>query len=65
MDSVAEEHGGVQPVLAALEGTSAEIASSTYYAYKARPASPRSIRDEELTKMIRKVHEENIVPPRV
>lgn len=60
VDSVAEEHGGVQPVLAALEGTSAEIASSTYYAHKSRPPSARSVRDEQLTKRIRKVHEENM-----
>jgi putative transposase len=60
VDSVAEEHGGVQPVLAALEGTSAEIASSTYYAHKSRPPSARSARDEQLTKQIRKVHEENM-----
>jgi len=60
VDSVAEEHGGVQPVLAALEGTSAEIASSTYYAYKSRPASARSVRDEQLIKEIRKVFEENM-----
>ena len=60
MDSVAEEHGGVQPVLAALEGTSAEIASSTYYAYKSRPASARAVRDEQLIKEIQKVFEENM-----
>ncbi|UAL28377.1 IS3 family transposase [Nocardioides rotundus] len=60
MDSVAEEHGGVQPVLAALEGTSAQIASSTYYAHKSRPASARSVRDGQLTEQIRKVHEDNM-----
>ena len=60
VDSVKGAHGGVQPVLAALEGTSAEIASSTYYAYKSRPVSARSVRDEQLTKQIRKVHEENM-----
>lgn len=60
MDSVAEEHGGVQPVLAALEGTSSEIASSTYYAHKSRPASARSVRDEQLIMQIRKVFEENM-----
>ena len=43
---------GVQPVLQALEGTPAQIAPSTYYAAKTRPASARSRRDEELTELI-------------
>jgi putative transposase len=60
VDSVKDDHGGVQPVLAALEGTPAEIAPSTYYAHKSRPASPRSIRDEQLTEQIRKVHKKNM-----
>lgn len=60
MDSVAEDHDGVQPVLAALEGTPAQIASSTYYAHKSRPASARSVRDEQLSMRIRKVHTENM-----
>ncbi len=60
MDSVKEVHGGVQPVLAALEGTPAEIAPSTYYAHKSRPASARSVRDEVLTEQIRRVREENM-----
>ena len=60
MDSIAEDHGGVQPVLEALQDTPAEIAPSTYYAHKSRPASPRSVRDEQLSEQIRKVHEENM-----
>jgi putative transposase len=51
VDSQKAEHG-VQPVLQALEGTPAQIAPSTYYAVKTRPASARSRRDEELTAMI-------------
>lgn len=60
VDSVAEVHGGVQPVLEALVDTPAQIALSTYYAHKSRPASPRSVRDAELTGQITRVHEENL-----
>lgn len=55
VDSQKAEHG-VQPVLQALEDTPAQIAPSTYYAAKTRPASARSRRDEELTAMIEQVH---------
>lgn len=58
VDSQRVEHG-VQPVLQALEDTPAQIAPSTYYAAKTRPASARSRRDEELTAMIEQVHAEN------
>ncbi len=58
VDSHQAEYG-VQPVLQALEDTPAQIASSTYYAAKARPASARSRRDAELTAMIKKIHAEN------
>ena len=58
VDSQKAEHG-VQPVLQALEGTPAQIAPSTYYAAKTRPASARSRRDAALIEMIRKVHAEN------
>lgn len=53
-----EEHG-VQPVLAALTQTPAEIAPSTYYAAKARPESARTVRDRELTATIKRVHKDN------
>lgn len=43
----------------ALEGTSAQIAPSTYYAAKSRPASARAVRDGALIEMIEKVHEAN------
>jgi putative transposase len=36
-----------------------QIAPSTYYAALTRPPSQREIRDEELKKMITKIHEEN------
>lgn len=58
VDSQQEEHG-VQPVLQALEDTPAQIAPSTYYAAKTRPASARTVRDIELTATIKQVHEEN------
>jgi putative transposase len=58
VDSQQAEHG-VQPVLQALEGTPAQIAPSTYYAAKTRPASARSRRDDELTVMIERIHAEN------
>jgi putative transposase len=58
VDSQREQHG-VQPVLQALEGTPAQIAPSTYYAAKTRPASARSRRDEELTAMIEQIHADN------
>lgn len=58
MDSQVVEHG-VQPVLVALRDTPAEIASSTYYAHKGRPASARSVRDEVLMGQIKEVYAAN------
>jgi putative transposase len=58
VDSQKAEHG-VQPVLQALESTPAQIAPSTYYAAKTRPASPRTVRDTELTATIEQIHEQN------
>ncbi|WP_438361846.1 IS3 family transposase [Micromonospora sicca] len=58
VDSQREEHG-VQPVLQALQGTPAQIAPSTYYAVKTRPASARAVRDGELITKIEHVHEVN------
>ena len=58
VDSHQAEYG-VQPVLQALEDTPAQIAPSTYYAAKTRPASARSRRDAELIEMIKQIHAEN------
>jgi putative transposase len=58
VDSQKAEHG-VQPVLQALESTPAQIAPSTYYAVKTRPASARSLRDSALTELIEQIHAEN------
>jgi transposase InsO family protein len=54
-----DEHG-VEPICAALEDTSAEIAPSTYYAHRTRPPSARAVRDAELTEEIKTVHTENL-----
>jgi transposase InsO family protein len=58
VDSQKEQHG-VQSALRALHDTPAQIAPSTYYAAKTRPASARSRRDEELTRLIEQIHAEN------
>jgi putative transposase len=58
IDSQKEQHG-VQPVLQALEDTPAQIAPSTYYAAKTRPACARMVRDHELTEMLERIHQEN------
>jgi putative transposase len=58
VDSQKAEHG-VQPVLQALESTPAQIAPSTYYAAKTRPASARTARDTELSALIERIHEDN------
>ena len=58
VDSQKAEHG-VQPVLQALESTPAQIAPSTYYAAKTRPASARTVRDAALIEMIERIHAEN------
>ena len=58
VDSHQAEYG-VQPVLQALEHTPAQIAPSTYYAAKTRPASARSRRDAALIEMIKQIHAEN------
>jgi putative transposase len=58
VDSQKNQHG-VQPVLQALESTPAQIAPSTYYAAKTRPASARTVRDTELSALIERIHREN------
>jgi putative transposase len=58
VDSQKEQHG-VQPVLQALEGTPAQIAPSTYYAAKTRPASARAVRDSKLIEVIEQIHVAN------
>jgi hypothetical protein len=42
-----------------LHDTPGQIAPSTCYAAKTRPASPRSRRDAQLTRLIKQIHAEN------
>ncbi|MFF4867388.1 IS3 family transposase [Streptomyces sp. NPDC001231] len=54
-----KETFGVQPICYVLAETDTPIAPSTYYAFRTRPPSARSLRDEELTWEIRRIHEAN------
>ncbi|MGL5825328.1 MAG: IS3 family transposase [Nocardioides sp.] len=53
-----DEHG-VEPIIEALRGTCAEIAPSTYYAARTRPASARAVAEEVTLAKIRQVHARN------
>lgn len=53
-----DEHG-VEPIIAALDGTCAQIAPSTYYAARSRPPSARAVRDVATTARIRRAHAKN------
>jgi len=50
---------GVEQIFRALTAAGAQIAPSTYYAFRTRPPSKRMLRDEELFVHIRRVHAEN------
>ncbi|MFD6529666.1 IS3 family transposase [Streptomyces sp. NPDC060184] len=54
-----KEQFGVQPICDILAETDAPIAPSTYYAVHTRPPSARSLRDEQLTEEIRRIHADN------
>jgi putative transposase len=58
VDAHRDEHG-VEPIIEALQGSCVEIAPSTYYAAKSRPASARSVSDAVTLGRIEAVHEEN------
>lgn len=47
---------GVEPIVRALKDTPAQIAISSYYAYKRRPPSDRDRRDERLTVAIMRIY---------
>ena len=47
---------GVAPICRVLSEHDCGIAPSTSYALRARPASPRSVRDAELASQILRVH---------
>ena len=52
-----KESFGVEPICRVLrQHDVAKIAPSTYYAFKSRPPSPRSLRDADLLVEIRRVH---------
>ena len=50
---------GVEPICRTLTAAGTQIAPSTYYAFKTRPPSKRTLRDEELLVQIRRVHAAN------
>lgn len=50
---------GVEPICRTLTAAGTQIAPSTYYAFKTRPPSKRTVRDEELLVEIRRVHKAN------
>ena len=50
---------GAWPICRTLTAAGTQIAPSTYYAFKTRPPSKRTLRDEELLVQIRRVHAEN------
>ena len=50
---------GVEPICRVLKANDIQIAPSTYYAARSRPPSPRSVKDEQLVEVIKKVHAVN------
>jgi putative transposase len=50
---------GVEPICRVLSHAGCQIAPSSYYAAKSRPASARAVRDTQLAAQIRRVHAEN------
>lgn len=53
------ERFGVEPVCRVLKAAGLQTAPSSYYAWRSRPASARSRRDEQLCAEIERVHKEN------
>ncbi|CUU66121.1 IS3 family transposase [Corynebacterium variabile] len=52
-------HYGVEPIIRVLSDTPARIAVSTYYAVKSRPASARSVRDDEVAAALHCIYADN------
>ncbi len=50
---------GVEPICAVLTEAGTQIAPSTYYAAKTRPASARAVSDADTTQVIKQVHAQN------
>ena len=59
IDEHRDRFGGVEPICRLLSQHGAPIAPSTYYAAKARPPSPRAVRDQYLKAEITRVWKEN------
>jgi putative transposase len=55
IDSV-KERFGVEPVCHVLSQFVCKIAPSTYYAFKSRPRSARSLRDEQVAEIVQEVY---------
>ena len=56
IDEHKDRFGGVEPICRVLRAHGLQIAPSGYWAAKARPASARARRDEQLQELIRQVH---------
>ena len=50
---------GVEPICRVLRDHDVPIAPSTYYAFKRRPRSARSLSDERLLEIVKEVHRDN------
>ena len=59
IDEHRDRFGGVEPICTTLTAHGCSIDPSTYYKFKKRPASARSIRDEQLTGLIKQIHAAN------
>jgi putative transposase len=59
IDEHRDRFGGVEPICRVLTLHDCPIDSSTYYKFKKRPASARTMRDEQLKALIAAVHADN------
>jgi putative transposase len=59
IDEHRDRFGGVEPICRVLTLHDCPIDSSTYYKFKKRPASARTMRDEQLKALIAAVHTDN------
>ena len=57
---VAGKELGVEPICEVLRDAGVQIAASTYYAARTRPASARAVRDAELVEDIKVAHKANL-----
>ena len=59
IDEHRDRFGGVEPICTTLTEHGCPIDPSTFYKFKKRPASARSVRDAELTGLIKTIHADN------